>query len=240
MPLNAIATLVAGLSRDAGDVQTLRSDPAALATQYGLGGQSVRALTSADRFFKTEKPIMQRSPIAAAAVRTTPQVAVGAQRMAAKAPLAASADTGTLLPGPNTGTFTASGGTASGSATGISPSPSPTSPAPGAQPGPAIAPAPRTSPQPPVPGPMVAPQRYPTTPTGPVHIPWPPAGIPSPLPPAPAYAPTSALPQLPRHPGTGQCCCSCEASVVAITAMVNATAQAALTAITAIAHQQRG
>ncbi len=99
-----VAALVKGLSRDADSVRSLRSNPPKLVKQYRLTSAHREALADVDRFFKTEQPIVPTpSPPRVPAVRQRIQVLPRAGT------LSASADTGTLLPGPNTGTYTNTG-----------------------------------------------------------------------------------------------------------------------------------
>ncbi len=268
MGLKSVSDLVRGLSRDEDAIATLRHDPSALAARFGLKPAARDALGDADRFFQTEKPILQRA--AAQTVqrpKTQERQAVHARLAAVAPPLAASSDTGTLLPGPNTGTFVDSGGTA----TVGPPSPVPT-PAPA--PGPTPSPAPITQPFPaPAPAPIAqpVPAPAPPTPTLPIQPATPPIGpapgwpvpaqpwlppptpqapvmptpyAPAPWPPAPAMQPQPCPPPPVHVPipaqGMGAQCCGCETSVVAMVAMVNTTAQTALAAIAAMAQRRGG
>ena len=101
-----VRELVAAVTRDDAALHNLRFDPAVLARTVGLDARQLSALHSAERFFATEKPI----PDAAAGVPVPapppPPVPGPLEFLAAS--LAASADTGTLLTGPTSGTYTVS------------------------------------------------------------------------------------------------------------------------------------
>ncbi len=276
MGLKSVADLVRGLSRDEDAIAALRHDPSGLAARFGLKPAARDALGDADRFFRTEKPILQRA-VAQAAQRPRTQArpgptgqAVRAKMAAVAAPLAASSDTGTLLPGPNTGTFVDSGGTATVGPPSPVPTPAPAvapTPAPGAGPTPAPAPiaqpVPSPAPTTPAPSPFgpATPQILPATPIPgpapgwPVPVqPWQPPPTPQSVTPAPfAPSPAQWLPPVQPQPcppppfhvpvpnqGMGAQCCGCETSVVAMVAMVNTTAQTAIAAITAMAQRRGG
>ncbi|MCW2491274.1 MAG: hypothetical protein JWN47_638, partial [Frankiales bacterium] len=139
MPLNAVAGLVHGLSRNESEVVALRQDPARLVALHGLGGDAERALNDADRFFRTEKPIPQRLAVASVMRPATVLPTANRSVLLSHAALTASSDTGTLLPGPNTGTYIASSGTSTGTGTSTAPAPAPRrtpTPAPVAAPSP--------------------------------------------------------------------------------------------------------
>ena len=226
MVSNGVISLVKGLARDGESSRLLRADPERLAAKHRLGAPAVAALNDADRFFKTEKPILQR----AKALPLPPRLS--AAPLQVRTFVAASSDTGTLLPGPDTGTYSA---TNSGTGTVLAPAlpaPSvPASPAAPLAPAAPIAPAMPWSPAPaiapaspllitPLPGmPQIAPGGRPST--GQLE--------------QPPWAAALAAAGLPAGPAN----CSCTAAIVAITGLVSATTQASLTAIAAIAAQTR-
>jgi hypothetical protein len=281
--LSNVAKFVSGLARDAEAVVALRNKPEQLAAELGLSKTATAALTDVDRFFHTEKPILQApgQPIRAVKVPSTsptspaptpiieaeraqspspgvrvaqaipiqapkvetvapPAPLTALEQLALRTPLTASADTGSLLPGPNTGTFTASG-SVSGSLSGVAPSPGYPAPGPAIPPAPQVGPAPRlppVAPRPPIPAP-----RPPFGPVGPATpIPATPMAPPTPVFP---WAPPSQQPCEPQiplaawaGPRGAACAGACDAAIVAINALVASTAQASLTAIAAIAAQR--
>jgi hypothetical protein len=233
MVVEHVAELVRTIARESGASRALRADPERLGARLGLDRAEVAALRSADRFFRTEKPILDlpRPP--------RPFVAPPEQRAravaAAAASIAVSADTGTLLPGPDTGTLTDSGLPATASLT-VGPPQAPAVP-PIVPQTPFPMPAPGVGPMPMAPAPFMP--QVPGQPAAPLlpGIPYPapfagpaPGVFPGPAPSFPAAPP--GMPALP--PG-----CCCEAAVVALVGLVSTTAQAAHTAIVAISAQAR-
>jgi hypothetical protein len=103
--MNVVEQLVDALDRDPSIGQTLRDDPASLAGRFNFGAAATAALHRADKFFDTEKPIFDR-PLAAVAPHSqaADMVFIGGQPTSSG--LAATPDTGTLLPGPPTEGYT--------------------------------------------------------------------------------------------------------------------------------------
>ena len=258
MPLKKVAEVVRGLSQNDAAIKTLRNDPSRLAAAFHLSEGARRGLGAADTFFKTEKPIVQVAKPPPKAPQKPRALQANVWPGQSPRTLVASSDTGTLLPGPNTGTFIDSGDTVSATFTAPAPVPSPPKPPvkpPAPQPGPPTVPAapppkPPPSPVSPYPGPAPGPRPPPYVPAPPplpVCPPpqaWPP--VPPPGQPPQAWPPVPPLGQ-PHYPpqsfalpgqAPGACGCNCEAAVAAIAAMVSNTAQAAIVAITALA--QRG
>ena len=247
MAFETITQLVRSLAGGESRSDQLREDPVGLAARHGLGPPGVAALVDVDRFFQTEKPILQASVRTAARALSPPPRLLIPVEPGTKSTLIASSDTGTLLPGPNTGSFSATGTV---SHTVLAPAPAgPAAPTGPSAPGGPISPSAPTGPAGPVPFAPGGPG-----PRGPI----PPAG-PSPMAPSP-FAPGGPGPQGPPPPlgpqgpipygwgpgpagammaQTASAGCGCEAAVVAINALVAATSQASLTAIAAIAAQSR-
>jgi hypothetical protein len=226
-----ITQLVRSLAGDVSRSGQLREDPLGLAAHHGLGPPGVAALTDVDRFFQTEKPILQASVRPVPRALGLPPQAFIPLEPGTKSTLVASSDTGTLLPGPNTGSFSATGTV---SHTVLAPAPATPAPngpvVPGRPTGPGIPSGPGG------PGPVLGP----IPPAGPIPIP------PSPFVPGGPFQGPAPYGQGPDAAGPGAmtipaaCAgCGCEAAVVAINALVAATAQASLTAIAAIAAQSR-
>jgi hypothetical protein len=251
MALERVATVVRTVARDGAAARALRADPEQLARRLGLGPQGASALRSADRFFRSEKPILER------AAPLQPFVAPPAQRATVRllaASIVASADTGTLLPGPNTGSLTDSGRSATAGQPGTPPPAVPAAPPPA--PAPALPPAPAApampAPAPGMPAPIgpapfqpAQPQApFPALPGFPAPAPGPafppfgpsPQTLPCPSPPPfpqPGPVQPPAMPGLAMPPGCG--CCA--ATVLALVGVVSTTAQTAQTAIVGIAAQ---
>ncbi len=236
--MESVRHLIGKASRSPDAVALLQHDPEMLGETLGLDPQQVAALRSADRFFETEKPILDR-PQAIEAAADSVAIAAALQQPPPTTPLTVSTDTGTLLTGPNTGTYTLS---SSATTTGTTSGQPPTTPRPPA-PGPVATPAPAApipaGPLGPV-GPMgpVAP-----APGGPVP------GIPNIRPGTVPTAPTTHAPAgAGGHPlpGVAPCGCRCagqsggnhgvcHAAIVANVANVAAVAITAITAITGVA-----
>ncbi len=251
MVLDRVAQLVDKIARDGAVAKILRIDPARLRDELGLSDAELEALRSADAFFETEKSILEGEPKhnaqlqrhskaaarpGAAAGFTPPPVAPGLPlSIVAAGPLTASSDTGTLLPGPNTGLLTDSAGSASTSTiTGV---PSP----------PAPPPAPGSPQRPPAPWPGLPP----TPPLGPAPLappPYPPAGpgipgqpqAPRPnQPPCPPMLPWTCPPSFaPSVPPNVCPCVGCNAAILGMVASVSNTALTAIAAISAIAKSK--
>src|SRR5690348_12199227 len=100
-----VARVVEVVAHDDAALRFLRHDPDALARELGLPGTHVEAMRSADRFFASEQPILDR-PQQQLRAETRPATAALFVPVM-PAPVAVSTDTGTLLPGPDTGSFTA-------------------------------------------------------------------------------------------------------------------------------------
>ncbi len=240
--MRRIRDVVAAVVASDAALRDLREDPVAFGRALNLTREHVTALRSADRFFEKEQPITDRSgPVAA-----QPRVAT---RAFGPAPLSVTgvtvtADSGTLLTGPVTGTYTIIS-SASATATPVPGIPPGGPMGPGTPSGP-VGPVAPAGPQGPA-GPL-----GPVTPSGPV---WPagPMGPGTPMWPGSPVAPCGpAAPAGPAGPGepcgpglagapfTHGCAHgACEAAIVAIVANVSATANAAITAIVAIAQQHK-
>lgn len=220
--MEPVRDLVAAAAHERQLVELLRHDPEQVARRMGLSPESLAALRSADRFFETEKPILD-APAGRAAVEPRARVLTTAlDPPPAPTPLTVSSDTGTLLSGPWTGAYTLTS-SATATMTGVAspttpaPSPSPTAPAPG---------SPTSTPQVPAPAPAA-----------------PVPGIPAPAVPLPGIAvpavPVPGVP-VPAVPVTRAPCehrrgaCS-TAAVAAIVADVAVTAQTAIVALSALA-----
>jgi hypothetical protein len=252
MAFETITQLVRSLAGDGSRSGQLREDPLGLAARHGLGPRGVAALTGVDRFFQTEKPILQASVRRVARVFSPPPQVLIPVEPGTKSTLVASSDTGTLLPGPNTGSFSATGTV---SHTVLAPAPATPGPKGPAAPGPAVPggpiapgiPSGPTGPVPFAPGPMMpgGPSPWgPIPPAGPIPMGPSPYGPGGPGVPGPFPSPSPSGPEGPSPYGPGAltaaCAgCGCEAAVVAINALVAATSQASLTAIAAIAAQSR-
>jgi len=236
--MRSVRHLVDTLARDRAALHGLRHDPAALARSLNLSAAQADALRSADAFFKTEKPILD-SPLQVSPTVGSQRIATAARFAAPAAPapgLAASADTGTLLPGPDTGTYTISS-SATATATVVVPPPAPAGPPPPAAP--AVPGIPGVPGVPGIPGMPATPQApvlpgYPAAPvTPPTPTPAPPAPV-APCQPSPPGARTEAPVCLPgSHPHQ----CGCQVAIAAQVANLATTAAAAIAAITASAGQ---
>lgn len=263
MSIDRLASLVARLAADAGAREALMRDPEHLQQTLNAPQKLVRAMRDADRFFVTEKPILDggpRGPVKP--LPPTRAVALARSLVAEGASLAntlvASADTGTLLSGPNTGTHsdTANGSmtltdTFTQTATPIGPAP-----APGIPSGP---PSPAT-PSPFAPSPFALPPSF--QPSQPAQspqlppsseVPWPVGPTPGGPEPAIPAAPTHVCPAVPTPaPGVSPAFpqvaipyalnasgCGCEASIVALVALVSSTAATAITAIATISRSSK-
>jgi hypothetical protein len=208
----------------------LRHDPSAFARALNLSSEHVAALRSADRFFETEKPIPDPPPTAGV-VTPRPPASVRAflQAPPPATGLTVTADSGTLLPGPTTGTYTI---ISSATATEVGTRP----PAPAAPTAPAGKPS--------VPGVPFTPQ-LPSTPSAPVTPRQPAVPVVPVVPSAPQVpaAPTGQpgpCPQVPQPVQIGFGAHSgCETAIVAIVANVSTTANTAIAAITAIAQRRQ-
>jgi hypothetical protein len=252
--MESVRHVIASAAGDPEAVALLQHDPEGLGRRLGLSPVHVDAMRTADRFFRTEKPILDR-PVAAA----VPGLGARAVRTALEqppltTPVAVSSDTGTLLTGPTSGTYTVtSSATATSTASGVPVTPPP--------------PVPATTPQPPAPRPPAPRPPAPRPPGPPVPAPQPPIPAP-PIPQAPVLtapiptAPTPGVPPsgvlvpgapLPTAPATGlgdlaspdasltgQPCTNagdpcCTAAIAAVVANVAVTAQTAIVALSAIA-----
>lgn len=237
--MRLVRDVVAAVVASDAALRDLREDPVAFGRALELSPRSVSALRSADRFFEKEQPITDRSgPVAA-----QPRVATRAFGPAPSSVtgVTVTADSGTLLTGPVTGTYTI---ISSASAT-VAPVPGipPGGPmGPGGPAGP-VGPVAPAGPQGPV-GPL-----GPVTPSGPVR-PAGPVGPGMPMWPGSPVAPRGPAgpagpgepcgPGLPEAPFTHGCAHgACETAIVAIVANVSVTANAAITAIVAIAQQHK-
>jgi hypothetical protein len=220
--MEPVRDLVAAAAHERQLVELLRHDPEQVARRMGLGPESLAALRSADRFFETEKPILD-APAAKAAVEPRARVlATVLETPPAPTPLTVSSDTGTLLSGPWTGAYTL---TSSATAT-VTATPSPTAPAPSPSP---VAPSPGPQgPRPPTPAPA------PAAPMPGIPVPGGPGpGIAVPAVPVPGV-PVPAVPV--TLPPCAHRCGACRtAAVAAIVAEVAVTAQTAMVALTALA-----
>lgn len=233
MATRKVADLVRGLAQEPDVARALRTDALALTRRFGLSPGDRAALGDADRFFKTEQPITTAvkparaaAPVAAdAAPRLVPAAGVRGplpRPVGLAAAFTASADTGTLLPGPDTGTF-------SDPLTGTAPA----TPAPGPAPAPAPAPGVPAAPGPAPSAPAVPAGPAPGSP-GPAIPGWPP-GWPQPV---PGPWPAQGGPARVALPCGNPAQCNQEA-IVAIVAMANATSQTAIAAITALANRKK-
>jgi len=244
-----IQELVAAVAGDDSTLQNLRFDPASLARSLSLGPEHLAALQSAERFFASEKPILDGP----ATMPTPPPTGAALARAILPIPpsgqeLVAAADTGSLHTGPTTGTYTISS-SAHFADTVVVPGP-PRPPPPTTPGGPGVPSAPGG---PGVPSAPVTPlpPRPPTAPGGPVSpvtpvspVPGQPAAPscpPSPgvfRPPGePCAGPPEPTPQAPGLvPGHRACC---HAAITAMVSTVGTTADTALVALTAIARQRR-
>ena len=99
--MQGVQGLVDVLASDPTAVDLLRHNPRTLASAFGLSQAENAALQSVDAFFETEKPIFDR-PLTAADPRPRQVVADFMVAPPFAAGMTASADTGTLLPGPPT------------------------------------------------------------------------------------------------------------------------------------------
>ena len=125
--MQSVRHLIGAAVRSPETVALLQHDPETLGRTLGLAPQHVSALRTADRFFETEKPILDR-PLTAAAASVAD---TAFQHPPPTTPLTVSTDTGTLLTGPSTGTYTiSSSATTTATTTGQQP-PVPRAPAPG-------------------------------------------------------------------------------------------------------------
>jgi hypothetical protein len=160
--MDGVRQLVDALSRDSSVSQNLRDDPAALASRFRFGAAGAAALQRADRFFESEKPIFDR-PLAAVAPHSLAADMVFSGGQPATSGLAATPDTGTLLPGPPTEGYTI---TSSATATTTTPS-APAGPATPASPTvPALPQLPGVPSVPTAPSvPAIGPQPQPSLPT---------------------------------------------------------------------------
>jgi hypothetical protein len=250
-----IRDLVAAVEADDSACHSLRFDPAALARSLDLNSGHLAALHSAERFFVSESPIVERP--AETPIKATAEHALVRRSIAISSPapeLTATADTGTLHTGPTHGTYTISSSAAFPDA--VTPTPGPQRP-----PGPTQAagsPSPVTPP-PVQPGPA---QQRPVAPGYPVPGQLPPPGWV--VPPAPGRVPPPAVlqppssrqpPSVPRPAGEcparppevtsplpGQAAnhhACCHAATVAIVGQASATAITAQVALTAIRRQRR-
>ena len=214
-------------------LQDLRHDPAALARTLNLSGEHVAALHSADRFFETENAIADRpGPIAPARPAGPASARVFAVAPPPATGVTVSADSGTLLPGPTSGTYTivSSASATSTPVTGMHPGRPPAVPGVPGVPAPGVPSVPPGRP-PSVPGIPSVP-RVPSAPMGPVPPSKPSAPV---VPSAPSCPPGSET----AFQAACGVHCGCEAAIVAVVASVSATANVAITALTAIAKQHK-
>ena len=267
--VRGVRKLVEAVAHDQSALEDLRSDPATLAHSLNLSAGHLAALRSAERFFDTEAPIPDRSggtPTSASPKRR--ETAVFTPDPGIASPLVASADTGTLLTGPLTGTFTIFSSATAAADTVAAPVPAPQpsgTPAGGVPSAPATPGGPVTPGGPTTPGGTTTPTAPvfpagPVTPAGPASPSAPAAGptpalgaapCPSPAWPFPGapVAPTQAAPAGQSYPEPPVCevpapapparsHVCCQVAVAAMVADVGATADAAMAALTALVHQR--
>lgn len=223
--MDPVRRLIAAVSHDPAALAQLRHDSESLASALDLPAAHSDALRSADRFFDTEKPILDQPVVRSAKALAPPVAQAFTEAAPSDLAITASADTGTLLPGPDTGTYTiTSSATATSTASPVTPG-SPGAPAPG---GPAAPSGPGVTPLAPV---------QPATPAGPL-APFGPAMPATPSPGAfPAGLWTPSAPSVPCGTGGQPCTCGDAAAITAVVSAVATTANTALAAITAIVAQ---
>lgn len=236
--MRKIQDLVAAVACDDSALRSLRLDPDALAQSVGLGPEHVAALWSAERFFASEGPILDRpavTPFHAAAARP----GLRAIRSPLASELTATADTGTLHTGPTSGTYTISSSASfpetSPPVPAPQPPPAPGTPSPVAPPSPATPPAPATPPGPAQPAPTA-----PVAPSAPGSPVYPaPGQLPTPGDAKPPGAPVAGPPEspVPAPVPVGPHVC-CQAAIAAMVAEVGSTASTALVALTALARHR--
>lgn len=238
--MRRIQELVAAVAGDDSTLQNLRFDPARLARSLSLGPEHLAALHSAERFFASERPILDGpdttpAPPPTGPVRPRALLPIPLPRQE----LVATPDSGTLHTGPTTGTSTISSSAHFAEAVvvpGSPRSPSPTTPRGPAGPSVPVAPLPpRPHPAPGAPVSPVAPvSPAPGQPSAPRRFPSP--GVPSPSG-EPFTGPPELMPQAPGPAADHHACC--HAAITAMVATVGTTADTALVALTAIARQRR-
>jgi hypothetical protein len=247
--VRTIQELVAAVAGDDSMLQNLRFDPAGLARSLSLGPEHLAALRSAERFFASERPILDGPPTTPAPPptgRALPRAILPVPPSAQA--LVATLDTGTLHTGPTTGTYTISSSAHFSDAVVVPgpprPPPPTTPPSPGLPPsprGPAVPSAPVT-PLPPRPHPAPGAPVSPITPVSPAPGQPPVLSCPpSPGVPRPCGEPTTGPPELTLQasgPAAGHHAC-CHTAITAMVAQVGTTADTALVALTAIARQRR-
>lgn len=232
--MRRIQELVAAVAGDDSTLQNLRFDPASLARSLSLDPEHLAALHSAERFFASEKPILNDP----ATTPTPAPAGPGPARVILPIPslgqeLVATADTGTLHTGPTSGTYTISSSAAFAETV---PVPGPPRPSPPTTPGGPAGPSAPVTPLPPRPHPA------PGAPVSPVAPVCPVPGQPStpscpPSPGGPSAGPPERTPQPPGPAADHHACC--HAAITAMVTMVGTTADTALVALTAIARQRR-
>jgi len=242
-----IQELVAAVAGDDSTLQNLRFDPASLARSLSLDPEHLAALHSAERFFASEKPILNdptTTPTPAPTVPVRARAILPIPSLGQE--LVATADTGTLHTGPTSGTYTIS---SSAAFAGTVPVPGPPRPSPPTPPGgPAGPSAPGGPAGPSAPVTPLPPHPAPGAPVSPVAPVGPAPGQPSTpsCPPSPGVlrppggpsaGPPERTPQAPGPAADHHACC--HAAITAMVTAVGATADTALVALTAIARQRR-
>ena len=225
MSIDRVADLVAHLATDASARRDFVRQPEIVAAEHGLDPSAVDALRSADAFFSTGAPsaaydFTRPSAASAATMIETPFVVDKSGDG-----LVVTADTGTLLPGPDNDP---AGDMLSSTTTGVPTVPRvPATPRVPASP---TAPATPTAPSTP------AVPRTPAVPTVPVHpaVPGSPVQPVAPSPGPGPGTPVAEVPGIALPTGCGSCC---EVAVVGAVSMVSSTAMTALTALAAIARR---
>lgn len=220
--MQRVRDLVSAVVASEAALEDLRHDPAALARTLNLSSENILALRSADRFFETERPIVDRvGPVAPIRALATISVRAFPAAPPPTTGITVSADSGTLQPGPTSGTYTiVSSATATSTPVTVTP-PGPYPSAPGV-------PGPGAPGVPSLPG-FPSTPAVPLAPSGPIG-----PGIPS-VPAAPCPPGTEAI-----FPPGCRTYGGCEtAAIVAVVANVTATANVAVTAIAAIAKRHK-
>jgi hypothetical protein len=163
--MDTVRRVIGTLVRETDATDLLRHRPEEIVRRLGLGPNTVEAFRTADRFFPIEKPILDQPRTLTTGVQAVPTASQTFRAIVLPTPVSVSADTGTLLPGPTTGTYTIS---SSATATATL---APTVPRPPVTPRPPT-PAPRV-PVPQAPSPQPTPQPGAVPPSLPGVVPFP-------------------------------------------------------------------
>src|SRR5437868_1919709 len=103
--MDSVRRLIAAVACNPAHLSQLQHDPYSLVRGLALSAASIGALRGVDRFFQTEKPILDQ-PRAQPVAPRAGQAQVIVVPPPPPTPVTVTADTGTLRPGPIAGTYT--------------------------------------------------------------------------------------------------------------------------------------